>query len=234
VNERATAIITGAGTGIGRATAIMLAKHGLRIALVGRREDVLRETAAVIGDASALSIKADIAEPAEARRVADRALERLGRIDALVNNAGHVEPVPLPRIDQPHLDRMFAVIVFGPIHLIARLWPAFVRQGGARVVSVSSMSTLDPFPGLAGYAAAKTALESVSRSIMREGAAHGIRAFSIAPGSVETAMLRRVATHESLPSDRTLDPNDVAKVIVECVLGRCDTQAGNIIRIPSP
>ena len=76
---------------------------------------------------------------------------------------------------------------------IAAAWPRFVRQGGGCIVNVSSMSSLDPFPGLSVYGAAKAALNAIVKGCVHEGAAAGIRAFTVAPGSVETAMLRAIA-----------------------------------------
>jgi NAD(P)-dependent dehydrogenase (short-subunit alcohol dehydrogenase family) len=95
------------------------------------------------------------------------------------------------------------------------------------------MATLDPFPGLSAYAASKSALESLTRSIQIEGRAHGIRAFTVAPGAVETEMLRQVVSKEDLSPQRAHDPMDVARVIGECVSGRRDVEMGKTICLPN-
>jgi NAD(P)-dependent dehydrogenase (short-subunit alcohol dehydrogenase family) len=96
------------------------------------------------------------------------------------------------------------------------------------------MSTVDPFPGLAIYAASKAALESLARSIKNEGHAYNIKAFNIAPGAVETLMLRSFIDESALPRDKTLSPEAVATVIADCVTGQRDAENGTTIILPSP
>lgn len=232
------ALVTGAGSGIGRAICELFVKERFRIVLVGRREQPLDETIRKLTELGAaeddvLKVVADIAQPKQAASVIDTTLEHMGRLDVLINNAGFAELVPLEQTMQEVIDRAFGVNAFGPMHLVARAWPWFVRRGGC-IINISSMSTLDPFPGLAAYAAAKSALESLTRSIMNEGRQFGIRAFTIAPGSVETRMLRGLVTERDLPRERTLDSEDVAQVVVDCAMGRRETDIGRVIRLPSP
>jgi NAD(P)-dependent dehydrogenase (short-subunit alcohol dehydrogenase family) len=233
------AIVTGAGSGIGRATCLMLAQAGYRLALAGRNESTLSETDGLIAESvlnqpATLIVPADISDAEQARSVVDMTLEQWGRLDALVNNAGHVDVCALADIDEDHVYATFAVNVFGPMHMVARAWPSFVRQRFGCVVNVSSMSAEDPFPGLAAYSAAKSAIEGLTRSIMAEGGSHGIRAFSVVPGAVETGMLRKVVSEDELPGDRALAPEEVARIVTECVTGRRDNQIGQRIRMPSP
>jgi NAD(P)-dependent dehydrogenase (short-subunit alcohol dehydrogenase family) len=152
-DEQPVALVTGAGSGIGRAICILLARERVRIAMVGRTQRTLDETAQAIvaeggRESEPLTIAADIAQPSEARGAIDRVVDQWGRLDILINNAGAVEAVPIEQTTRELLDRMFAVNVFGPAHLIARAWPIFVAQQGGCVVNVSTMSTIDPFPGL--------------------------------------------------------------------------------------
>jgi NAD(P)-dependent dehydrogenase (short-subunit alcohol dehydrogenase family) len=235
------ALVTGAGSGIGRETCILLARQNHRLVVVGRREEHLKATAQAIQESAPtyprdflLHLAADISQSDGAKHVIERTVAHFGRLDALVNNAGAVEAVPIERTTQDLLDRMFAVNVFGPAHMMTAAWPIFLSQRSGCVVNVSSMSTIDPFPGLAAYAAAKSALESFTRSIRNEGGHLGIRAFTVAPGSVETAMLRSIASEEDLPRSRTLDPAVVAAVILDCILGNRNRDIGHVIRVPSP
>lgn len=230
------AIVTGAGSGIGRATCLMLAQAGYRIALVGRTESTLLETdqciaESVLNQPATLIAPADIADPEQARSVIDMTLETWGRIDALVNNAGHLEPGMLDEADEDSMYATFAVNVFGPMHLIARAWPTFVKQKHGCVVNVSSISTETPFPNLGIYAASKGAIEALTRSILVEGEACNIRAFSVLPPAVETAMLRKLVSKEDLPTDQVLQPEEAARVIAECVTGRRDNQVGQRIMV---
>ena len=107
----------------------------------------------------------------------------------------------------------------------------FLTQHGGCVVNVSSVSTVDPFPGLSIYAATKAALESLTRSIAIEGRDHGIRAFSLVLGAIETDMLRSIVTEAQYPRSQTLEPQDVAVVVMDCVTGRLDSQSGGVIEV---
>jgi short-subunit dehydrogenase len=229
------AIVTGAGSGIGRGVAVQLSAMGYRIALVGRTQPTLQETMELAGSASScLTIVADIASRDASARITQAAIQKWGRVDALVNNAAIAPFASLSECDWAELERTFAANTFGPACLIAALWPTFVAQRGGRIVNVSSMSTIDPFPGLAVYAASKSALESLTRSIQAEGEAHNIKSFNIAPGAVETQMLRAIADENAVPRERTLSPEAVAEVIVGCVTGRRDDANGTTIVLRSP
>ncbi len=234
MSDTPVAIVTGAGSGIGRATAEVLAGAGYRLALVGRRDGTLEETmnaiaARSIASQEMLSIPADVGDEHQARSVVDVTFEQWQRVDALVNNAGFAPLANIADTDVDLVYRTFAVNTFGPAHLIARAWPIFTRQGGGCIVNVSSRATSDPFPGFFVYAATKSALESFTRSAAQEGAAHGIRAYSVAPGAVETAALRGLFSEQALPREAALDPLDVARVIGECVLGRRPEPSGSVI-----
>jgi NAD(P)-dependent dehydrogenase (short-subunit alcohol dehydrogenase family) len=232
-------IVTGAGSGIGRAACELLADLGHRLTLVGRRASALEETMSLIAGEVAsppevLVVPADVSDEEQAAAAVDLTVERWGRVDALVNNAGAVHMAPLQETGEDVLFHLFAVNTFGPACLMARVWPIMVRQGEGCIVNVSSMAAVDPFPGLAAYGASKAALDSLTRSVHAEGAELGIRAFSVLPGAVETPMLRSLFSPADLPPRRALDPMEVAQVIVECVAGRRDEQRGTTILVPSP
>jgi len=239
MTDTQVAIVTGGGTGIGKATAGMLMAEGFDVLITGRRADVLQAAAAEIhgsvpdgGTIEALA--ADMADPNDVSRIASAALDRWGRVDVLVNNAALGPMVSIPETSADLLEDVFRANVHGPAMLIAALWPLFKRQKSGCVVNVSSMATLNPFPGLSVYAASKAALESLTRSIINEGSEWGIRACSVAPGAVETPMLRALFDSSQIPRARTLDPAAVARVIVDCVLGRRTADASGVVRVPSP
>src|SRR4029079_17234254 len=102
------------------------------------------------------------------------------------------------------LERLYRVNALGPPNMIAEAWPVFVRQNGGCIASISTMGTLDPFAGFFGYAASKAPLNVMTMSCAREGEAHGIRAFCIAPGAVETGMLRAFLPESAFPRSRTI------------------------------
>lgn len=231
-------IITGAGSGIGRATAIDLAARGYTLALAGRRSEPLEETAR-LAPSETVMISADIGDPDDARMIANATMERFGRIDALVNNAGHAPMVPIEETTPEILNEVFAINAVGPAMLIAACWAVFKRQHqagtshtlGARIVNISSRATDDPFPGLFAYASAKASVNLMARSCAKDGEKLGVRAFAVAPGAVETAMLRSLFTTTAIPTEACLTPEAVAAEIVACLLGQRDEHNGRTIFI---
>ncbi|MCH7547313.1 MAG: SDR family oxidoreductase [Planctomycetes bacterium] len=233
------ALITGAGSGIGRAISLQLAGENHRLALVGRTESKLRETRDLINDnhnpaPEILIVTSDLGASDQPARIVEQIMRRFGRVDVLINNAASGPLAPVEKLDEHALHQAFEVNLFGPMRLISCLWPVFLDQGAGCVVNISSMATVSPFPGLSIYAASKSGLESMTRSIHNEGADQGITAYSIAPGAVETSMLRNLISREELPTKMTLSPEAVARVVVECVLGRRAEPAGSVIVLPSP
>jgi NAD(P)-dependent dehydrogenase (short-subunit alcohol dehydrogenase family) len=229
------ALITGAGSGIGRATAIMLAGRGHQLAIVGRRKAALRETAAMCaaGDQppEVLILPADLAEPEQAVQIVDDAVARFGRLDVLVNNAGYAPRLPLAEHTPRLIDEAYTINALAPALSIARAWPIFLRQSSGCIINLSTMATIDPFVGFFAYAGAKAAVNLQALCAAREGAPHNIRAFAIAPGAVETAMLRAIATEEECPRDITLPPEAIAQVILDCIDGRRDADNGKVIQV---
>jgi NAD(P)-dependent dehydrogenase (short-subunit alcohol dehydrogenase family) len=234
------AIITGAGSGVGRAIAALLAGKGYNLALAGRRQAALRETASIAerkeppSDASVVVIPTDMSDPVQVRSLIDEALGRFGRVDALVNNAAIAELTPIDSADLEQLTRILKINTIGPAAAIYALWPSFRARGVGRVVNISTMGTLSPFPGLCAYAASKCALESLARSIAREAGDDDIRAYNVAPGAIETAMLRGIVSAEELPASQCLTPEDVAHVVVDLITGDRIEENGATIRMPNP
>ena len=229
------ALVTGAGSGIGAAVCRLLAAEGWRIALVGRTVSALVATGDTLAGPRGsdwLEIVADMADPYRSGAAVGRTIEHFGRLDALVNNAGGAELLPLARQDPASIGRAFGVNAIGPITAMARALEHMGPRGSGVIVNVSSMAVVDPFPGLGVYAAAKAALEAVCIGIRNEHP--GLRAYAIAPGAVETPMLRSVVSQADLPSDRTLEPEAVAREIVACITGRTDLPNGATRRLPSP
>lgn len=230
-DQSPVAIITGAGSGIGRAAAHGLANLGWSVALVGRTRATLDQTAQHC--AEALVIEADLADHEAPGRVVDATIARFGRLDALVNNAGTGSLVPIDQTSPGLLESVFALNTFAPALLIARAWAHLAASGAGRIVQVSSMATVDPFPGFFVYAQSKAALESQARSCAIEGTSCGIRAFAVAPGAVETPLLRTIVSRDDLPEAACLRPESVARVIVQCATGQRDSESGSTILLPN-
>jgi len=229
------AIVTGAGSGIGREVCVRLSSLGWSLVLVGRTEATLRETSGLCAGAAEPSeiVMADVGDPRAAARIAQSARSRFGRVDALVNNAGLAILQPFASFDDHALDQTFAVNAIGPLRLMLEVWGMLTASGG-RVVNVSSMATIDPYPGLGTYGAAKAVLNQIGIAVQREHADSGVRAFTVAPGATETGMLRSVFSEEALPKEMTLTPGAVAEIIVDCAIGTRDAEAGDVITVPNP
>lgn len=230
--DRPVSLVTGAGSGIGRAVARRLAALGHRLVLVGRTGRKLEETAAGLGEVELL--EADVADPDQAHACVDRAIERFGRLDTIVNAAGIAPKVPIDRTDEELLDACFRVNAFGPAFLMIRAFPHMKARKSGCVVNISTLGTIDPFHGFFAYAASKAALDSFTRSLAREGKAAGIRAYVVNPGSVETPLLRSNFPEHVLPRSRTLPPEAIAEVIVDCIEGRRPERLGECVTVPSP
>jgi NAD(P)-dependent dehydrogenase (short-subunit alcohol dehydrogenase family) len=230
--EHTATIVTGAGSGIGRATAIALARRGHALTLAGRTASKLAETAAACtaeGAPEPILVPGDLADSGIAHEVVDRTIAARGRLDVLVNCAGSAPLAPIDRSDEDIIEEAFLHNAFAPAFLIVRAWPHFTSRRAGCVVNVSSLASSDPFHGFFAYAAAKAAVDSFTRSMHGEGAKFGIRAFCINPGAIETPMLRKNFPEKVLPASRTLPPDAVAEVIVDCVEGRREQDRGKPI-----
>jgi NAD(P)-dependent dehydrogenase (short-subunit alcohol dehydrogenase family) len=190
-----TAIVTGAGTGIGAAGARRLAATGWNVVLVGRRAELLAQILAEIERSAghALAVPADLAEAGAARHVIERTAAAFGGIDALVNNAAVIKVLPLADYTTEILDQHWAVNIRAPFLLIQAALP-FLKERGGAVVNISSSSGTILRPGQSVYGMTKHALEYISRSLAGELAPHRIRINALALGPVDTPIHQTWAT----------------------------------------
>ncbi|SOD63935.1 NAD(P)-dependent dehydrogenase, short-chain alcohol dehydrogenase family [Streptomyces zhaozhouensis] len=188
------AVVTGGGTGIGRAVAVALAERGARVLITGRRPERLAETAAAAPGITTLV--ADAREPDAAEATVRVAVERFGRLDALVNNAGVFAAMSLAEAAPERIDALLATNVLGPTLLTRAALGELTRNGGA-VVNVSSVHGQRPSAGAAHYGASKAALDHLTRTWALELAPAGIRVNGVAPGPTESEAL----TASGLPDE---------------------------------
>lgn len=208
--------VSGAGSGMGRASAVELAKGGRRIALSGRRPEALEETASLVREAGGealvlpLDVGADDVTAAAARIVAE-----WGRLDALVLSAGLNSPQRMwADQDMAEFERILQTNTFGVVRVVDAALPELRKTGGV-VVVISSYSgwTYSPMAGVA-YGASKTALSVVTRSLNTQEAAHGVRACHLCPGDVDSDFLQlRPTVPDAAARAVMLSPADVAQAV---------------------
>ncbi|GGQ93684.1 SDR family NAD(P)-dependent oxidoreductase [Kitasatospora griseola] len=185
--EERIVLVTGAGSGIGRATAQAFAGQGARVVAVGRGRAALEATAA--GHKAIDVLVGDVAAPGGPERIAAAVGERYGRLDVLVNNAGVVRSAPLGELRRDAVEEQLATNLVGPALLTGSALPLLVAARGV-VVNVSTAIGQRGWPGSSVYAATKAGLESLTRSWAVELAPQGVRVVAVAPGAVETPIVR--------------------------------------------
>ncbi|MEU6366644.1 SDR family oxidoreductase [Streptomyces sp. NPDC046931] len=187
--------VTGAGTGIGRATARAFAAEGAHVLAVGRRAEPLHETAA--GRERITPLAADITAAGEPERIIHTAQELHGRLDVLVNNAGIVRSGALGTLTPETITPQIATNLIAPILLTQAALPLLESTGGV-IVNVTTSVGQRAWPGSSVYAATKTALELLTRSWAVELAPRGIRVVAVAPGAIDTP----IGEHQGLTPER--------------------------------
>ncbi len=210
-----TAFITGASSGIGAATALALAASH-RVVLVARRSDRIAELARRIGSAGseALPISADLAKPEAAVSLVAETIERFGRLDVLINNAGVFEVADTAAITPAHLDRLWKLNVQAPMLLVTAALPHLGGRGGC-IVNVSSVAAESVFTGCGAYAATKAALEAWSR-VLREELRHArVRVAVVAPGATDTEVWPAGSTFDRTRMCRAEDVAEAIRFVVQ-------------------
>ncbi len=236
------AVVTGAGTGIGAATARLLAEKGLAVALVGRRRELLEETAASIAaDGGRAHVLADdLGDPEAPARIVDGTLEALGGLDVLVNNAATIKTGPLEAYSLEDFDRHVAVNIRGIFFLVQRALPALRASSDAAVVNISSVVGSIVKPGNLLYGMTKAAVEYMSKALAHELAADRIRVSCIASGSVKTPIhLLWAGSIENaerdlvprIPIGRMAEPEEIAYWVHQLVAPETGFMTGDVLHI---
>lgn len=228
-----TAIVTGAGSGIGHCVATQLSELGYHVVLVGRTQETLEQTSQLLEGAFSIHV-ADVADSAACHDLVQKVANQLGRIDVLCNVAGNAPILEIGQITPDLWQQTIDTNLSSVVNLTAACWPIFEQQQSGFVGNISSMASVDPFPGFAMYAAAKAGVNLFTLVTGREGAKLGVRAMAVAPGAVETGMLRSLFDESVIPTDATLKPKDVARVLIDCLQEKREFEVGQTIELPSP
>ncbi|MBE7518038.1 MAG: glucose 1-dehydrogenase [Thermoflexaceae bacterium] len=220
------AIVTGGGSGIGRAICLRLARDGARVAVADVNLAAARDTVSLARGVAgeAWEVECDITDLEAVKRLAGEVRSRWGRIDVLVNNAGWDRMEPFLQSTSETWDRVIAINLRGPINCFAAVLPAMVEQGGGSVVSISSDAGRVGSSGEAVYSACKAGIIGFSKTIAREMARHHIRVNVVCPGPTRTALLEEMTGGETgaaiidamvrgVPFRRLGEPDDIAGAV---------------------
>ena len=233
-------LITGALTGIGRAAALAFAKEGSRIVISGRHEEAGQALAAELRGlhAEAEFIRADVRHDEEMRDLVDRTVERFGRLDAAVNNAGtEGRPGPVTEQSADSYAATFDTNVLGTLLSMKHELRVMQAQGSGSIVNISSTYGHLGAKGAAVYAASKHAVEGLTKSVALEAAASGVRVNAVAPGPTETAMLnrftgsaeRKAGLVATVPLQRVGESDEIASAIVFLASNRSSFTTGQVL-----
>lgn len=208
-----TAIVTGAGRGIGRAIALALARAGADVSLASRTPGELEEVAAEVSGLGrrALVVPTDVTDRAAVEALVERTLSELGRLDVMVNNAG-VAPFTTPFLDTDpaDFDTFLRANVDAVVHGARAAGRVLLAQGGGCVLNLASIDAFMAEVGLSYYNAAKAAVVSITKTLALEWAARGVRVNAIAPGWIDTPM----------NAPEKADPQAEARILAQIPMGR--------------
>jgi NAD(P)-dependent dehydrogenase (short-subunit alcohol dehydrogenase family) len=186
--ENKVCIVTGGGSGIGRATALLFAREGAHVVVADKRKDtadaVARECAA--GNRKALALEVDVSRGEDVRRMIDETVKAFGRLDVIVNNAGYGTFGTVLDIEEPEWDALMAVNVRGVYLCCKHAINAMKKTGGGTIVNVASVVAAIGIRNRAAYVASKGAVAALTRAISLDHVGEGIRCNAIAPGTIDT------------------------------------------------
>lgn len=226
MNTTPVVLITGALTGIGRATALAFAREGARLVVSGRREEAGQALASELRSlgAQAEFLRADVRHEAEVRSLVEQTVERFGRLDVAINNAGTEGQLgPITEQSVENYRDTFETNVLGVLLSLKHEMRQMLRQGSGAIVNLSSVAGQVGFPGASVYVASKHAVEGLTKSAALEGAAAGVRVNAVAPGPVQTDMLERFTGRSAdakaglvslVPAQRAGTAEEIAQTIL--------------------
>ena len=211
-----TAIVTGAGRGIGRATALAFAHEGANVVLLARTDSEIEAVAEEIQKTGreALAVPTDVANKSQVQSMVQKTLERFGKVDILVNNAGVAGTSPIPKITEELWELNMAVNLKGVFLCTQAVFSHMCEQGHGHIVNVSSLAGRHPGARYGAYCAAKFGVSGFTGVTNSEGLSHGVKATLVEPGATDTKM-RRDNHKDDL--SKLAQPEDVADMIMLAV-----------------
>lgn len=223
------AVVTGGGRGIGRAIALRFAESGATVIAAARSPGELEETkrlAEARGGKCHVRVT-DLAVADDIAGLVEDTVRAHGRLDVLVNNAGVAPQAGMEQMNAALFEMLYTVNIAAMFHACRAAWPVMKKQGGGVLVNLSSVASVDPFPGFAAYGASKAWVNAWTRGLAEEGRPWGIGVFAVAPGAVDTKMLRDL--FPDWPKEQALSPEDVADVVFALARPECRYATGQTV-----
>jgi 3-oxoacyl-[acyl-carrier protein] reductase len=238
--EGKTALVTGAGSGIGKCIAETYAREGAWVVLADVNLEAAKSAALAIGN-NAIAVRCDVTKRSDIDAAINETLSAFGGLDILVNNAGatHVNK-PFLEIDEADYDRIFAVNVKGIFQFCQAIVPHYRRQKSGAIINIGSTAGIRPRPGLSAYNATKGAVHLLTKSLAVELAPDNIRVCAIAPVATDTPLLpsflgpaegQREKFVASVPLGRLAKPQDIANAALFLASADADFVTGNIVEV---
>ena len=238
-----TAIITGASSGIGEATAHVLSEEGMNLVLAARREDRLNELKEKIesNGGKAIVVKTDVTERDQVDNMAQKAKDKFGSIDILINNAGLMPLSLMKNLHVDEWDQMIDVNLKGVLYCIAAVLPTMRDQQKGHIVNISSVAGRKVMPGSAVYSATKFGVRAISEGLRQElSPSDNIRITAIEPGAVDTELMDTITdeemkdlVEESFGNIKTLESEDIAESIRYAVTQPNHVDVSEILIMPT-
>jgi len=243
-----TAVVTGAGQGIGAAVARALAAEGASVLVAGRTLSKVEAVAEELGgrEHRAYAVACDVSDPADITRLAAVATDTLGRVDILVNNAGVAHSAPLARTTLEEWEEMFRINATGAFLCLQAFLPGMLERQWGRIINVASMAGLEGARYISAYAASKHALVGLTRAAAAEVAGTGVTVNAVCPSYVETPMTEatidnivrktgksadaaRAAILATMPAGRMIQPEEVAHAVLTLAADEAGTINGQAV-----
>lgn len=233
--ENKVAIVTGSGRGIGKETAVLLAKEGCSVVITARTHEEINETAKEIikNGGVAFAVKADMCNSKDVRSLVKKTISKLGTIDILVNNAGILIKKPLIETSEKEWDSLIDTNLKGAFLCTKEVLPFMTKQKSGTIVNISSGAGRRGVAGLAAYCASKFGVIGLTESVAKEAVKDNVRVYAICPGLVATQMQVDLigAAAYKISKMLMIQPSKIAGKVLELCLPDCKIPTGSSVEI---
>ncbi|MED4586462.1 glucose 1-dehydrogenase [Brevibacillus choshinensis] len=244
-HEKQVAVVTGAASGIGRATSIKFAENGYRVVLVDFNEELGRETLSMIQNngGEGIFVKADVSKPEDVENYVKQAMETYGQMDVLFNNAGVIQKfAPFTEVEIEEYERIMSINVKSIFLGMKNVLPIMEQQGKGAIINTASSAGIRPEHSIAVYSASKHAVIGLTKGASIEYAKKGVRINAVCPGGIETAIFKSVADTFAnggyVPEElspmrmgRHGQPNEIAEVVLFLASDKASFMTGSVVAV---